>query len=202
MLGKVTVKINGAEYTLRGDQSDDHLFSIANFVDKKVREILWGNPKHSNTSAAVLAALTITDDLFKTKREIELLKKSINDPEERIKQIKIEYDKLKEAYLALHHELEEYKQTQEAEEEDIALIKNEYNTLYERYNSRNEEYENLIKENAYLKEQNENMDKEINKATDSISDLKDQLLENQIELVRAKKDLKDMKEINAKKRTI
>lgn len=202
MLGKVTVKINGAEYTLRGDQSDDHLFSIANFVDKKVKEILWSNPKHSNTSAAVLAALTITDDLFQTKKEIQLLKKSINEPEERIKQIKTEYDKVKEAYLALHHEFEEYKQVQEESEEDISLIKNEFNALYEKYDKRNAEYEELIKENAYLREQNEKLDQEITRVTEEVSNLKDQLLENQIELVKAKKDLKDMKEVNSRKRSI
>jgi cell division protein ZapA len=202
MVGKVTVKINGAEYTLRGDESDNHLFSIANFVDKKVKEILWSNPKHSNTSAAVLAALTITDDLFKTKQEIQALKKSINDPEERIKQVKMEYDRVKEAYLALHHEFEEYKQTQQEGEEDISLIKNEFNALYEKYDTRNTEYEELIKENAYLKEQNEKMDQEINKAIEEISNLKDQLLENQIDLVKAKKDLKDMKEVNSRKRSL
>ncbi|WDC83562.1 cell division protein ZapA [Caloramator sp. mosi_1] len=43
MVNKVVVKINGVEYTLMGEDTEDYLFSIANFVDKKIKEILSSN---------------------------------------------------------------------------------------------------------------------------------------------------------------
>ncbi|TDT61040.1 cell division protein ZapA [Fonticella tunisiensis] len=199
---KVTVKINGAEYTLTGDESEDYLFSIANFVDKKVKEILYGNPKHSNTSSAVLSALTITDELFKTRREVEVLKRSLSEPEEKIKKLKRDYEELKEAYDRLKEEYESYVKLQQEKEADVNTLKKDYDELYENYIKNNSEYEKLIKENAYLREQNEKLEKEISQTHENIANLKDQLLESQIELVRVKKDLKDLKELQSKKRGI
>lgn len=199
---RVTVRINGAEYTLTGDDSEDYLFSIANFVDKKVKEILNGNPKHSNTSSAVLSALTITDELFKTRREIEVLKRSLNEPEEKIKKLKAEYNKLHEAYTELQGAYEEYLSLEEQKTSEMESLKKEYAELYEGYIKKSEDYERLIKENAFLKEQNERLEMEALKASEHVSNLKDQLLESQIELVRVKKDLKDLKEIQGKKRSL
>lgn len=197
---KVTVRINGAEYTLTGDDSEDYLFSIANFVDKKVKEILYGNPKHSNTSSAVLSALTITDELFKTRREAEVLKRSIREPEEKIKKISEEYRSLHEAYQEIQREFEEYARLQDERTADIDTLKREYSDIYENYMKKNEEYERLIKENAFLKERNERLEVEVSQTQESVASLKDQLLESQIELVRVKKDLKDFKELQGKRR--
>ncbi|EYE89483.1 hypothetical protein Q428_02255 [Fervidicella metallireducens AeB] len=199
---KVIVRINGAEYTLTGDDSEDYLFSIANFVDKKVKEILTGNPKHSNTSAAVLTSLTITDELFRSRREIEVLKRSLNEPEEKLRQMKAEYEKLQRAYENLNNEYIKISEMRKTETENLEEIKNQYNELYQNLQIRNEEYEELLKENALLKEQNEKVEKEVKEHKDNIAYLKDQLLESQIELVRVKKDLKDIRDVQSKKRSI
>jgi cell division protein ZapA len=197
---KVTVRINGAEYTLTGDDSEDYLFSIANFVDKKVKEILHGNSKHSNTSSAVLSALTITDELFKTRREVEVLKRAVSEPEERNKKLREEYSILQAAYMELQKEYENFASLDQEREDSIEALKRDYDEIYENYIKRNEDYERLIKENAFLKEQNEKLDGEVSQGQESMANLKDQLLESQIELVRVKKDLKDIKELQSRKR--
>lgn len=196
---KVIVRINGAEYTLIGDETEDYLFSIANYLDKKIKETLLSNSKHSNTSAAVLTALTVTDELFKIRRENEILKRSLNEPEEKIRQLRAEYDELHGAYMELIKEYEKYKESQQGRDDDINTLKSEYDELYASYINKNDENEKFVKENAYLKEQNELLQNEIKEARESISDLKDQLLESQIELVRLKKELKDLQN---KKRNI
>ncbi len=196
---KVIVRINGSEYTLMGEDSEDYLFSIANYVDKKVKEVLVSNTKHSTTSAAVLTSLTLADDLFKARREIELHKSSLRVPEEKIKEFQKEYDQLQLAYMGVCKEYEEYKQIQENKEEDLNNLKEEYNRIYLSFMEKSDEYERLLKESTYVKEQNLALENKLLENDTHIQNLKDQLLENQIELVKVRKDYKD---IQSKKRSV
>lgn len=196
---KVIVRINGSEYTLMGEDSEDYLFSIANYVDKKVKEVLVSNTKHSTTSAAVLTSLTLADDLFKARREIEMQKSSLRVPEEKIKEFQKEYDQLQLSYMGVCKEYEDYKQTQENKEEDLSNLKEEYNRIYLSFMEKSDEYEKLLKENTYVKEQNLALENKLLENDTHIQNLKDQLLENQIELVKVRKDYKD---IQSKKRSV
>lgn len=188
---KVIVRINGAEYTLMGEETEDYLFSIANYVDKKVREILYSNPKHSTTSAAVLTSLTLTNDLFKIKNELEMAKKSVKEPEEKSKKLQNEYNELYSQYLTLLKEFEEFKEEGNNKDQSINELKAGYDELYESFIKKGEDFEALLKENAYLKQQNADLEEKVSENLQNISNLKDQLLENQIELVQVKKDFKD-----------
>lgn len=196
---KVVVRINGSEYTLMGEDSEDYLFSIANYVDKKVKEVLQSNSKHSTTSAAVLTSLTLADDLFKARREIEIQKSSLKVPEEKMKEFQREYEELKLAYMGVCREYEEFKQLQESKDEDLNNLTEEYNKIYSGFMEKSEEYEKLLRENTYVKEQNEALENKIKDNDTHIQKLKDQLLENQIELVKVRKDYKD---IQSKRRSV
>lgn len=196
---KVIVRINGSEYTLMGEDSEDYLFSIANYVDKKVKEVLISNSKHSTTSAAVLTSLTLADDLFKARREIEVQKSSLKAPEEKMKEFQREYEELKVAYMSICKEYEEFKQVQDGKDEDLNNLKEEYNQIYSSYVEKNDEYEKVLREAAYAKEQNQALENKLLENDTHIQKLKDQLLENQIELVKVRKDYKD---IQSKKRSI
>ena len=66
----VTVKINGMEYNLKGEESIEYLTEIANYVDRKVNSIIDNNKKLSTSSAAMLAAMNAVDDMYKAKEEI------------------------------------------------------------------------------------------------------------------------------------
>ncbi len=196
---KVIVRINGSEYTLMGEDSEDYLFSIANYVDKKVKEVLQSNSKHSTTSAAILTSLTLADDLFKARREIEIQKSSMKAPEEKIKEFQREYEELKLAYMGLCKEYENYRQEQESKSEDLNNLREEYNQIYSSFIEKSDEFEKLLKESTYVKEQNLALENKIQENDTHIQKLKDQLLENQIELVKVRKDYKD---IQSKRRSI
>jgi cell division protein ZapA len=63
----VRVKIVGEEYTLRTDASVDHTRMVADHVDKTIRAVMSSGATVETHKAAILAALQITDDLFKER---------------------------------------------------------------------------------------------------------------------------------------
>ena len=69
-MNTVTVIINGIEYNLRGKEDERYLSEVAAYVDNKIREISGSNKKLNTSSAAVLTAVNIADELFKCDLEI------------------------------------------------------------------------------------------------------------------------------------
>ena len=63
----VTIKINGNEYNLKGDEREEYLHMVASYVDKKIKNIMGNNEKLSTSSAAILTALNLGDDMFKSQ---------------------------------------------------------------------------------------------------------------------------------------
>jgi cell division protein ZapA len=76
--GSTEVFIFGERYTLRSDDSPDHLHRVAEFVDGRFHEVAKGGPTLAPSKVAVLASLNIADELFKRdeaarQREIQVL---------------------------------------------------------------------------------------------------------------------------------
>jgi|APMI01.1.fsa_nt_gi cell division protein ZapA len=67
----VKVRIMGEEYTLRTEASPDHTRSVAEHVDRTIRAITGGGATVETHKAAILAALQITDDLFRERAAAE-----------------------------------------------------------------------------------------------------------------------------------
>ncbi len=63
----VRVRIVGEEYTLRTEASTMHTEAVAEHVDRTIRAILAGGATVETHKAAILAALQITDDLFRER---------------------------------------------------------------------------------------------------------------------------------------
>ena len=63
----VRVRIVGDEYTLRTEASASHTEAVAAHVDQTIRAILSGGATIETHKAAILAALQITDDLFRER---------------------------------------------------------------------------------------------------------------------------------------
>ena len=80
---KVTVKINGIEYSLKGREDENYLKEVAEYVNSKMNEIKTKNPLLSTVDSGVLAALNIADELYKADIEIEEFKKKKESLEER-----------------------------------------------------------------------------------------------------------------------
>ena len=73
----VKVKIMGEEYTLRTEASPDHTRAVAEHVDRTIRAITGSGASVETHKAAILAALQITDDLFRERAAAENLTEDI-----------------------------------------------------------------------------------------------------------------------------
>ena len=78
--GPIRVNIFGTEYPIRGDADPAYVEKIAQFVDTKMREVSKQLSLPSMTKVAILAAMNITDELFKERAERE---KTVSQFEER-----------------------------------------------------------------------------------------------------------------------
>lgn len=70
---KVTVKILGEEYVVRGTAPEAHLAELAAMVDSRATKLLAENPRLGLTRAAVLTALNLADEYVRLKAEHERL---------------------------------------------------------------------------------------------------------------------------------
>lgn len=69
----VKVRIMGDEYTLRTEASPEHTKAVAEHVDRTIRAIMSGSSSVETHKAAILAALQITDDLFRERGAMDSL---------------------------------------------------------------------------------------------------------------------------------
>lgn len=67
------VRIVGEEYTVRTDASESHTRSVAEHVDRTIRSIINSGAVIETHKAAILAALQITDALFRERAEAAVL---------------------------------------------------------------------------------------------------------------------------------
>ena len=68
------VSIVGEEYTIRSDVSPEHTRAVAAYLDREIRKVLGANALIETHKAAILAAMSITDELFRertTSRTVE-----------------------------------------------------------------------------------------------------------------------------------
>jgi cell division protein ZapA len=64
----VTVTIYGQEYTLKGEAEPEYVEKVAEFVDRKMREVAGNSTTVSTTKIAILAAINVADELFRERR--------------------------------------------------------------------------------------------------------------------------------------
>jgi len=66
---KHSTKINiyGEEYTIKSDALPEHTQAVAAYVDRAIRGVMSSGAVVDSHRAAILAALSITDELFKER---------------------------------------------------------------------------------------------------------------------------------------
>jgi len=74
----VKVTIGGEEYTLKSDRPPEYTRSVAEHVDRTLKDILGSGSMVETQKAAILAALAITDELFQAKREADELRERVS----------------------------------------------------------------------------------------------------------------------------
>jgi cell division protein ZapA len=72
-LVRVTARIMGEDYTIRGRSPEEHIHRVARFVDEKMLQISEAYPKLGTSRVAVLTAINMADELFKIREQYEQL---------------------------------------------------------------------------------------------------------------------------------
>jgi len=70
---RVEVEIFGEYYILKGDADAEYLRMLAQYVNKKMRQVVTRNPRLGVTKAAILTALNVADDLMKLQKDYDEL---------------------------------------------------------------------------------------------------------------------------------
>lgn len=73
----VKVSIVGEEYTIRSDETPEHTRAVARYVDNAIRQVLTASSVLETQRAAIMAALQITDELFKVQAAQQQLETGI-----------------------------------------------------------------------------------------------------------------------------
>lgn len=97
---KINVRINGTEYTLVHQETDDYIQRIALYLNSKISEVQRGGLKLKESMELVLAGINITDELFKSQKNYITLKNELN-------RLMDEYEDLKQNNKHLSDQIEE-----------------------------------------------------------------------------------------------
>jgi len=71
MANQVKVKIFGQEFTIKGEDTAEYVEGLADFVDKKMREVAAASSVITSHKVAILTAINIADELFRLRKEKE-----------------------------------------------------------------------------------------------------------------------------------
>ena len=79
--GILKINIYGSEYPIKGDADTDteYIMKVADYVDRKMREIDQTTQAKSSLKVAILAALNITDELFQERSKIKDANPDVQD---------------------------------------------------------------------------------------------------------------------------
>jgi cell division protein ZapA (FtsZ GTPase activity inhibitor) len=80
---RVKVSIFGREYNIVSEVDEEYIKRAATYLDSKMREVAESFPNISENRVAVLAALNITDELFRSGKGRD----SLSDSEVKIVQL-------------------------------------------------------------------------------------------------------------------
>ena len=185
----VSVKINGMEYHLKGEEQAEYLHKVASYVDNKIKNILDKNPMLNMSSASVLSAINIVDDLFKSRvackkysdlaSELES-KNKLN--EEQIEELKRQIKQLAVNNSELQQRAKESinKDVFKEKEEELGKISKELSLL-------EEAAQKYVEKNSLLKAENKELKFQLNSSKYKVMDLQSKLMDSQINYAKEKK---------------
>jgi len=93
---KVAIRISGKDYTLVGTESDEYIQKVGLYIDRKMNEILTRNSSFSTSLAAVLTAINVADDFFKSRENESIINKEKEGIREELERLRSENIQLKE----------------------------------------------------------------------------------------------------------
>lgn len=75
----VEVKIYNQTYQIRGDGNTEYICELADYVDKRMKEVAQGTLTADSLRVAILTALNIADELYKVRERLEQLDASLTE---------------------------------------------------------------------------------------------------------------------------
>lgn len=142
---RVTVKIGGQEYTISGERDEATIIEIAAYVDAKIKEISQ-LATMTPGRLATLAAVNITDELFKLREEIEQLNKDKEQLSKDSQHYMKMWDDAKKNFI-------QYKEGAKSANDEKSEIEERCRKLEEKCSEFESSYFDLQMENIRLKDQ-------------------------------------------------
>ena len=144
MANKATVKIYGQEYTIAGEQSEETIIRIAEYVDEKMRIISRVAGEAGQGSIGILSAINIAEEYFDALAKVEQLTTA---------KIKLENDS--KYYLKMWEDAKQNYVKYQESMKNMESIQKEESSKIEQLQAKCSEYENaffdLQMENIRLK---------------------------------------------------
>ena len=88
MANRLSVKLDGQEYTIVSEESREYMLEVSDEVNKRLTDVKIQNNKLSTSMAALLVALNIADDLNKATKLNEQLASENEDLKKRLEAAK------------------------------------------------------------------------------------------------------------------
>lgn len=117
---QIRFMINGKAYTLRHDEPEEYMHRIEHFLNTKVAAAAKADLRLEQQTAIVMAAISITDELFKTQKNFNTLKNEI-------KRMMDEYDRLKIEKQDLDEQLSRAEQQIDSLSKQLLLARHSVN---------------------------------------------------------------------------
>ena len=94
MLNRIVVTIDGLEYTVVSEESEESIRRTANLVDENIASVKKAAPL-SSLSATVLAAMNLAESYYKALESTDNLRRQIKDYAEENGRLRAELNRLK-----------------------------------------------------------------------------------------------------------
>ena len=137
-MANVNIKFNGKEFLLSCENGqEEHLEELALVLNEKFDKLKSSLGNIGENKLLLITAITIVDEYFETKKNIEIKKKEIIDLKEKFKELKFlvnKYRDEKESYIEkLQSDIQELRN-------DLDANKNEYSKIIEKASNEIEEF--------------------------------------------------------------
>jgi len=113
------------EYNLRGEENNEYLQMIAQYVDNKINSLMIKNSKISRPDATILAAINLGDEVFKNKESFERINENYKVLTREHKELISETQIIKRDYEALQVENSELNNALKAAGEELKAVNDE-----------------------------------------------------------------------------
>ena len=108
MANRVVISISGEEYTLVADETPSYMQKVGSYVSDKMTDVM-NAAKVGRTDAAVLTAVNLTDELFKSQTAAEQLRGQIKGYLDEASKAQAEVSELKREVFRLQQRLDSRK---------------------------------------------------------------------------------------------